>query len=92
MGIGVESFTNEDGLSPTSIALREQRYGRGRGRILKGDGKIPVHIVHQLVQLPSATGDEDIVEVSTGGVVVRLRSGIDPAYVAELVARLCDRC
>jgi hypothetical protein len=39
-----------------------------------------------------ATGDEDIVEVSAGGVVVRLHSGIDPAYVAELVARLRDRC
>lgn len=39
-----------------------------------------------------ATGAEDIIEVSAGGVVLRIRSGIDPAYVVELVTRLRDRC
>jgi hypothetical protein len=41
---------------------------------------------------PGATGDEDLVEVAVGGIVVRVRSGVGAAYVAELVARLRDRC
>ena len=41
---------------------------------------------------PSASGDEDLVEVASGGVTVRLRSGVGPSYVAELVSRLRDRC
>jgi hypothetical protein len=41
---------------------------------------------------PGATGDEDVIEVAVGGIVVRVRSGVGPAYVAELVARLRDRC
>jgi hypothetical protein len=89
-GLSHEAFCAQQRLNVGSFRgwLYRLRTGSERGKVARSATRLlPVR-----VGPPGATGDEDLLEVAVGGIVVRVRSGVGPAYVAELVARLRDRC
>lgn len=95
----VEEFEGS-GLSHAAFCARERlNVGSFRGwlyRLRRSSerGKVARSATRLLPVRVSAarTDDEEFVELSAAGVVVRVRAGVDPTYVAELVARLRDRC
>jgi len=44
------------------------------------------------VAAPDAVDDETVLELAVGDAMLRVRGGLGPAYVAELVKLLRDRC
>jgi hypothetical protein len=89
-GLSHEAFCAQQRLNVCSFRgwLYRLRSGSERGKVAPGATRLlPVR-----VGPPGATGEEDLIEVAVGGIMVRVRSGVGPAYVAELVARLRDRC
>lgn len=94
----VEEF-ERSGLSHAAFCARERlnvgsfhgwlyrlRQGLERGKVARSATRLlPVR-----VSAPDTVGDEEVVELSVAGVVVRVRSSVDPVYVAELVGRLRD--
>ena len=89
-GLSHEAFCAQQRLNVGSFRgwLYRLRNDSARGKVARSATRLlPVR-----VGPPCASGDEDLVEVATGGVVVRVRSSVGPAYVAELVSRLRDRC
>jgi len=96
----VEEFEGS-GLSHAAFCARERlNVGSFRGwlyRLRRGPerGKVAHSATRLLpvrVSAPPRVADEPLVEVSVAGVVVRVRGCVAPAYVAELVTRLRDRC
>jgi hypothetical protein len=96
----VEEF-ERSGLSHAAFCARERlNVGSFRGwlyRLRQGSegGKVARSATRLLPVRVSAHGaadDEAFVELSVADVVVRLRGSVGPAYVAELVGRLRDRC
>ena len=89
-GLSHEAFCAERRLNVGSFRgwLYRLRTDSPRGKVARSATQLlPVR-----VGPPSASGDEDLVEVAIGGILVRVRSSVGPAYVAELVSRLRDRC
>jgi hypothetical protein len=89
-GLSHEAFCAQQRLNMGSFRgwLYRLRNGSERGKVARSATRLlPVR-----VGPPGATGDEDLIEVAVGGIIVRVRSVVGPAYVAELVARLRDRC
>ncbi len=85
-----ESFCAQQRLNVGSFRgwLYRLRKGPSRGKVARNAPRLlPVR-----VSAASASSDEGLIEVGVGGVVVRVHVGVDPAYVAELVTRLRDRC
>lgn len=96
----VEAF-GRSGLSHSAFCARERlnvgsfrgwlyrlRQDSGRGKVARSATRLlPVR-----VSVPRPVGGEELVELSVSGVVVRVRGSVHPAYVAELVALLRDRC
>jgi hypothetical protein len=85
-----DAFCAEQALNVGSFRgwLYRLRHAAERGKVARSATRLlPVRVA------PSAVGDDQtLIEVAVGGVVVRVRCGSDPAYVAELVTRLRDRC
>jgi hypothetical protein len=89
-GLSHEAFCAEQRLNVGSFRswLYRLRNDSARGKVARSATRLlPVR-----VGAAGAGGDEDLVEVAIGGILVRVRSGVGPAYVAELVSRLRDRC
>jgi hypothetical protein len=89
-GMSHEAFCAQRRLNVGSFRgwLYRLRSGSPRGKVARSATRfLPVR-----VGPPAAPGDEDLVEVAIGGVIVRVPSSVGPAYVAELVSRLRDRC
>ena len=89
-GLSHEAFCGQQRLNIGSFRgwLYRLRNGSPRGKVARSATRLlPVR-----VGPPGASGDEDLVEVAIGDVLVRVRSSLGPAYVAELVSRLRDRC
>jgi len=89
-GLSHEAFCAQQRLNLGSFRgwLYRLRNGSKGGKVARSATRLlPVRVVP-----PGTTGDEDLIEVAVAGIVVRVRSGVGPAYVAELVARLRDRC
>jgi hypothetical protein len=85
-----DAFCAEQRLNVGSFRgwLYRLRNDSERGRVASSATRLlPVR-----VGPPGTTGDDDFIEVAVGGIVGRVRRGVGPAYVAELVARLRDRC
>jgi hypothetical protein len=89
-GLSHETFCAQQQLNIGSFRgwLYRLRNGSERGKVARSATRLlPVRIGPR-----GATGDEDLIEVAVGGIVVRVGSSVGPAYVAELVTRLRDRC
>jgi hypothetical protein len=89
-GLSHEAFCAERRLNVGSFRgwLYRLRNDSSRGKVARSATRLlPVR-----VGPPGASGEEDLVEVAIGGILVRLRSSVGAVYVAELVSRLRDRC
>jgi hypothetical protein len=85
-----EGFCGEERLNVGSFRgwLYRLRREAVRGKVARSATRLlPVRVA-----AVEAIRDERFVEVVVGGAVVRVPGGFDPAYVAELVAQLRDRC
>lgn len=89
-GLSHEAFCTQRRLNVGSFRgwLYRLRNGSARGKVARS----ATRLLAVRVGPPVATGDEELVEVAIGGVVVRVRTSGGPGYVAELVSRLRDRC
>ena len=89
-GLSHAAFCTRGGLNVGSFRgwLYRLRQGSERGKVARSATRLlPVR-----VPALGAVGNEELVELSVAGVVVRVRASVGPAYVAELAARLRDRC
>ena len=68
--------------------LYRLRRGSERGKVARSATRLlPVR-----VRPAGAADDETVIELVVGDAILRVRGGFGPAYVAELVTRLRDRC
>ena len=85
-----ETFCAQQRLNVGSFRgwLYRLRSGAGRGNVARSATRLlPVRVAPA-----GAVDEETVIEVAVGDAILRVRGGFGPAYVAELVTLLRDRC
>jgi hypothetical protein len=85
-----EAFCTQHRLNVGSFRawLYRLRSGAERGKVARSATRLlPVRVAPV-----GAVDEETVIELAVGDAILRVRGGFGPAYVAELVTLLRDRC